>query len=164
MINKTIEQLKVHEGFRSRVYNCTEGKNTIGYGFNLDANPLALSEYELQTFRQIGIKQKRAEELLSAVVVKNTKELYQRLPWTITLNEARQAVLINMIYNIGIQGFIRFKRTLAFIEQGDYDSAAMGMLQSKWATQVKGRAAELAKQMKTGEFPEYINKMEKKSV
>ena len=30
-----IDQIKEHEGFRSRVYQCTEGHDTIGFGFKI---------------------------------------------------------------------------------------------------------------------------------
>lgn len=152
MTKQGLEQLKRHEGFESRVYHCTEGKDTIGYGYNISANPLRLPEYELQTLRQVGIKQDRAEQLLKAVVAGDTKELYQRLPWIVRINEARQAVLINMAYNLGIDRLMKFKRTLALIEHGDYDNAADAMMQSKWAKQVKGRAVELSNQMRLGKF------------
>ena len=39
-MDKLIAQLKRHEGFRNRVYLCSAGKETIGYGYNLKANPL----------------------------------------------------------------------------------------------------------------------------
>ena len=28
-----LERIKHHEGYRSKVYKCTEGYDTIGYGF-----------------------------------------------------------------------------------------------------------------------------------
>ena len=28
-----VDDIKKHEGFRSKVYKCTEGYDTIGYGF-----------------------------------------------------------------------------------------------------------------------------------
>jgi lysozyme len=62
-----------------------------------------------------------------------------------------------MVYNLGIDGLMKFKRTLALIENGQYDNAADAMMQSKWATQVKGRAVELSKQMRLGKFAEVNN-------
>ena len=32
MIDGLIDRLKISEGFRNRVYKCTEGFDTIGYG------------------------------------------------------------------------------------------------------------------------------------
>ena len=79
-------------------------------------------------------------------------QVKDRLPWIDKLTPARQAALINMAFNLGIGGLLGFKNTLAAIEQGDYVRAARGMLASKWATQVHGRADELAAQMRTGEW------------
>ena len=32
-LKNILEDIKKHEGFRSKVYKCTEGYDTIGYGF-----------------------------------------------------------------------------------------------------------------------------------
>jgi lysozyme len=147
-----IKQLKTHEGFRSHSYCCSEGVLTIGYGYSLSANPLRLSEHDLQAMKTLGISQVRAEQLLKAEVARLTKEIYQRLPWIVRLNEARQAVILGMSYNLGIEGLMKFKRTLNLIEHEQFDNAADAMLQSKWSTQVKGRALELSTQMRTGKY------------
>ena len=72
------------------------------------------------------------------------------LPWWRTLNDARQDVLVNMAFNLGIKGLLGFKNTLADIKAGQFNSAAKRMMASKWARQVKGRAARLAAQMMAG--------------
>jgi lysozyme len=152
MNQQLIEQLKKHEGFRSKVYQCTAGRNTIGYGYNLDANPLKLSNYELNQFNAKGIEEKVAEWLLLRMIDKCTGELVHNISWFESLDDVRQAVLINMAFNLGITGLLQFKTTLAMVKAGDYVLAAENMLKSKWATQVKGRATELSEQMKTGKF------------
>ena len=53
MANLVIEQLKRHEGFRKHVYKCTAGHDTVGFGYNLDANPLALTPYEIKETSRI---------------------------------------------------------------------------------------------------------------
>lgn len=147
-----IEQLKRHEGFRTRVYKCTAGHDTIANGYNLDANPLALSNYEIVSFRKNGISKEAAETLLKIHVAQIETTLTQQFHWFESLNEARRAVLINMTFNMGLAGLMGFKTTLRMIQAGDFEGAAKNMLLSKWATQVKGRATELAKQMQTGKF------------
>lgn len=150
--SKTIKQLKRHEGFKERVYQCTAGRDTIGYGYNLDANGLGLSNYEINSFRKNGITKEQALTILNVQVAQIEKRLSVDLDYFDGLNEARQAVLINMAFNLGINGLYGFKNTLAMVRAGDYVLAAKNMLKSKWVTQVKGRAYELAKQMETGEF------------
>ena len=74
--------------------------------------------------------------------------------WFPNLDQVRQDVLIDMAYNLGFFGLSTFKNTLAYIANGNYDKAADNMLKSKWATQVKGRAEELAEMMRTGVYKE----------
>jgi lysozyme len=59
-------------------------------------------------------------------------------------------VLANMAFNAGVDGLLKFRRMLLAVERGHYDQAAREMLQSKWATQVFGRAVRLAEMMAKG--------------
>jgi lysozyme len=152
MSNLLLQQLKRHEGFRTRVYQCTGGFDTIGYGYNLNANPLKLTNYEIVKFRKEGIDDRVAEWLLLRMIDQCTGQLIKSLAWFESLDDVRQAVLINMCFNLGLKGLLGFKNTLAMVRAGDYESAAQAMLKSKWAGQVHGRAVELALQMKTGKF------------
>ena len=129
------EQLIKHEGVRLRPYRCTAGKLTIGIGRNLD---------------DVGISQEEALYLLDNDISKATSALLQALPWVKDLDDARRNVLINMAFNLGINGLLGFKNTLGLIEQGNYGAAAKQMLLSKWAMQVKDRAVELSKIMESG--------------
>ena len=47
MVGKLIEDIKYEEGYRQFPYRCTEGKLTIGYGFNLDDVGLSRQECDL---------------------------------------------------------------------------------------------------------------------
>ena len=149
-MNALIEQLKRHAGFRDWPHQCSAHKRTIGYGYNIDANPLKLSAYELDRFCAKGITEKTAENLLIDQVYKLRFALEGKFPWWSKLNEARQGVLINMAYDLGLNGLMEFKKTMACIEHGDYAKASKEMLHSGWAIQVAGRAKELSEQMKTG--------------
>lgn len=129
-----IEQLKIDEGFKGKPYLDTVGKTTIGYGRNLDDNPLT----ELE-----------AEYLLQNDLNKVLKEAV-KLSYYSELNPKRRAVIINMIYNLGMPRFKKFKRMNAAIAARDYDLASVEMLDSKWAVQVGERAIRLSKQMSRG--------------
>lgn len=131
-----IDQLRRHEGFRRHAYRCSENKLTIGYGSRIDGGGF-------------GITEDAAELNLTAAVAQITGELYG-YPWFSTLSQARQGVLINMAYQLGISGLKGFKRTLGHIAAGDYQSAANEMLDSRWAEQTPSRAFELSKQMREG--------------
>ncbi len=135
-IQNTVEQVKKHEGFRRHPYYCTANKLTIGYGRNLD---------------DMGITQEEADMLLENDL-KARKSAIKREIDTRYCNSARFAVLLNMAYNLGIEGLLAFKKSLAFVEAGSFEEAANEMLDSYWARQVPNRARELATQMRTGEW------------
>lgn len=69
------------------------------------------------------------------------------------LDVARQAVVANMMFNLGWPRLSRFRRFLAALAGLDFERAAAEMKDSKWYRQVKGRGAELVRQMRTGELP-----------
>lgn len=137
----------LHEGEVLHTYHCSAGKLTIGVGHNLEANPI----------RDIGpgstITQERSRAILKSDLATVNEGLKKYLPWVESLDEVRHAVLIDMCFNIGIGGLLKFKNTLAAIQAGDYVDASAMMLQSKWAGQVGDRAIRLSAMMNTGEWP-----------
>lgn len=142
--------LKRHENFEAAVYICPAGKKTIGYGYNLEANPLKLSKTVIAGFCKKGICEGDAEKLLTDEVTRLKKILETKLVCWPELNEARQSVLLNMAYNLGIEGLLKFTDTLALLARGHYTAASTQMLNSTWSRQVKSRAIELALIMRTG--------------
>lgn len=138
-----ISELRRDEGVKNMPYKCTAGFNTVGVGHNLDANPLQYDWTYPLTNMQI-------DQLLAEDVQGFFEELDKRLDWWRGLSYARQRVIVNMAFNLGVDGLLGFKNTLAFIRGGDYQAAAKGMLSSKWAKQVGQRANRLAAMMVTG--------------
>jgi lysozyme len=131
-----LSQLKRHEGFRSKAYLCPAGFLTVGYGRNLDTR---------------GITPREAEYLLINDINDAVTDL-SKFDWFVKLSEVRQAVLINMYINLGLNGLLKFKRMIAALEDGRYQLAANEMMESKWAEQVGQRAVELKNQMVSNAF------------
>lgn len=139
MIVPVVEQLMRDEGFREHTYEDTEGHLTIGYGINLDTEAIPQDIAELWLTRKIS----EIEYQLLPLVFNNN--------YAMTFNP-RGAVLTNMAYNLGVKGLLGFTKMLAAFAAGDYDTAAVEMLDSKWAKQVGDRATRLAEQMRTGRW------------
>ncbi len=150
--NKLLNQLEIDEGYRRAVYQCPAGFDTCGIGYNLDANPLNLPPERIAAIRKEGIGRVAATALCVDMCQQLEHDLSGKLPWWSKLSEARQQVLLNMAYNIGVRRLLVFKKTLAHLERGDYAQAADEMLNSKWAKQVGNRAVRLARQMTTGTY------------
>ena len=142
-----LAQLKRHEGERLTAYLDTVGILTVGVGHNCKASPVPGVEKPGDR-----ITQEVSNRLFFEDVQKHEHQILKSLPWISGLVAPRQAVLFNMAFNLGVAGLLSFKNTLSLIEQGKYLAASDAMLKSKWATQVKGRAVELAEQMRTGKW------------
>lgn len=142
-------QLKRHEGLELEAYICPAGALTIGYGHNCNSSPVA-------GVRQVGdvISRTVADMLLFEDVAMSAAELDRVLPWWRELSEPRQAVILNMHFNLGWPKLSKFKKFLAAAEAGDWNEAAFQMGDSKWADQVKGRSRELMTQMALGAWQE----------
>jgi lysozyme len=68
------------------------------------------------------------------------------------LAPARQAVLIEMVFNQGLPHVRGFKKMLSALVQQDFALASFELMSSQWAGQVGARAVQLAEQMKTGQW------------
>lgn len=97
-----------------------------------------------------GITPEESAYLLANDIARKTAELDKRLPWWMSLDDARRGVLLSMAFQMGVDGLLGFKNTLAMIQTGDYAGAAKGMLNSLWAKQTPERAKRMAEQMRVG--------------
>lgn len=139
------ESIKVHEGFRSSVYLCPTGHPTVGYGFRVE--DLSTDELALNNGMVEPMSPEVADEILEIKIRKFKKQVYNALPWLTYAPMVVQDVLVEMAYQMGINGLLGFKNTLAMIEAGEYERAADNMLKSKWAKQTPKRAASMAREI-----------------
>lgn len=136
---KLIAELNIDEDRRTRIYQdtATPPRWTGGVGRNLSNRGFSEDEIDL---------------MLKNDIADVVSDLDRNLPWWRQMNDARQNVMENMCFNLGIKKLLGFVNTLAFMEGGRYDAAAKGMLDSLWARQVGARANRLATRMRTGVF------------
>jgi lysozyme len=150
-IDKLKKLLKQEEGFRSKQYLDTNGYLTIGYGHNLSAKGINSQMASIKWPN--GISTNEAEAMLEQDIINAIDLVKKYLLFFEKLDEVRQAVLIDMCFNMGIKKLIMFHDTLYFIGKRDFKKAAEEMLDSKWAKiDVGARAIRLAKMMETGEW------------
>lgn len=128
------QQLIQDEGLRLKPYRCTAGRLSIGVGRNLEDR---------------GIGESEALLLLDNDIKDFWEQLRGRLPWLEKAPERVQEAVVNMAFNLGVNGLLGFKETLALMQTEKYDEAARAMLASKWARQVGKRAERLAGQVQS---------------
>ncbi len=128
----------LHEGLRLLPYRCPAGKQTIGIGRNLD---------------DTGITEAEARHLLAGDLARVRQALVRTLPWFDGLDEVRQSVLLDLGFNVGVGGLLKFPRTLAALREQRWGAAARELLDSRYASQVGARARRLARMIETGQWP-----------
>lgn len=131
--------LAKEEGEVLHAYQDHLGFWTIGVGHLIDK-------------RKGGGISRRISRLILDEDIDESLEAARRYAWFDGLDDARQGVVLCMIFQLGIAGFAQFKRTHSAIAEGRYTEAASHMLVSKWAGQTPERAKRMAKIMRTGEW------------
>jgi len=134
------EQLTRDEELRLYVYPDSLGYWTIGVGRCVDKR------------KGEGLTKDEAVYLLTNDIVRVKAEVIQHFPWSAQLDDARIGVLLNMTFNMGVDGVGKFHQMLAHMQAGEWPAASQEMLNSLWAKQVGDRAKRLAQQMVTGEW------------
>tara|TARA_Y100000593_G_C4207976_1_gene285271 strand:+ start:137 stop:571 length:435 start_codon:yes stop_codon:yes gene_type:complete len=133
-LSDILEDIKKHEGFEPKVYKCTEGYDTIGYGF-------AIKDLVMDKDVADLILMKKLHEMLQRILV--------AFPWFKNIDDKAKSVVINMCYQLGLKGFSKFKKTIYLLETEQYEEASVEMLDSLWAKQTPNRAKELSDRIKS---------------
>lgn len=140
MKEQITKQLRRDEGVEKSAYQDSLGYWTIGVGRLIDK-------------RKGGrLRDNEIDFLLSNDIDEVEEALGARINFYKGLDEARRGVLLNMAFNLGVEGLLAFKNTLNLVGAGKYKEASVEMLKSKWAKQVGNRAIRLSKQMETGQW------------
>ena len=128
-----IDEIKKHEGFRSTVYQCSEGYDTIGYGFAI---------------KDLVLDKDIADTILERKLNYLQKKIASKFGWFYNSPDKVKDVVTNMCYQIGLSGFSKFRKTIYYLETEQYEEASEEMLDSLWAKQTPNSAKELSKIIK----------------
>jgi lysozyme len=122
------DELTLDEGVKSRPYTDTVGNVTIGRGRNLSAVGLSLDEIEY---------------LWANDVARACVDLDAHLAWWRTLPAQQQRVMINLAFNMGIDGLLSFEHFLDAMQRQDWIVAAGELQDSKWWGEVGFRGPRM---------------------
>ena len=129
MTSELLEAVKLSEGFRDKVYKCTEGYDTIGYGFAI---------------KDLVMDEDIAEMILRRKLDSLIDRANKRFSFLKDMPVAVQDVIYEMCYQMGISGVSKFKKTLLYLENREFKMASKEMLDSRWARQTPNRANKLS--------------------
>jgi lysozyme len=98
----------------------------------------------------VGISRSEAYAMLQNDIIKVRSELMVKIPFFKSLTDGRQNALLNMAFNMGTSGLLKFTTTLKLMSEKNYEQASIEVLKSKWASQVGTRANRISLQIKNG--------------
>ena len=130
------QRLRRHESLSLKPYLDSEGRLTIGIGRCLDTRGIDLQEAEFMLARDID---------------RCLAECKSLIPGFASLSDLRQEVLVEMAFQMGMAGVLKFTRMIEALRVQDFERASAEMLDSKWAKQTTTRAQKLAGYMRDGQ-------------
>ena len=146
LINDIIKTLKEQEGFSAILYKDANFVNTIGYGVS-ETSELTKEQKEILGADSISdvesITEEQADKLLKLEVLEVINYL-ESLDWIGEIPVKKLPALINLVYNLGLSGFLKFKNTIKALRDGDFIEAMIEIIDSDYFNDVKGRAIQVA--------------------
>ena len=128
-----IESIKKHEGYVGVVYKDSLGIDTIGYGF-------AIKDLELDA------------DICDIILERKLKDLEHRIKlkfdWYKYMPQEIKDIVTEMCYQLGVTGFSKFKKTIAYLQNKEWKNASIEMLDSRGAKQTPNRAKEMSNRVK----------------
>ena len=139
-MDRLLASVKKHEGYRNKVYLDTLNKRTIGVG-HLCVEDFWEDDKEYEEKFLMDILE---ADLQNAI--KGAKDLMAE-HGCMDIDEVAEEIIIEMIFQLGKTGVSKFKNMWKALSALEYSTAAMEMLDSRWAKQTKNRAEAMSAEM-----------------
>ena len=141
-MDRLLESVKKHEGYRNKVYLDTLGKRTVGVGH------LCVEDFweDDKEYEEKFLMTILDHDLSDAI--KGANELMAE-NGCMDMNEKAHEIIIEMVFQLGKTGVSKFKNMWKALSGLQYSAAADQMLDSRWAKQTPNRANGMADIMRS---------------
>ena len=139
-MERLLQSVKDHEGYRNKVYLDTLGKRTVGVG-HLCVEDFWEDDKEYEEKFLMTILE---HDLQSAI--KGAQDLMSENGCT-DIDEIAEELIIEMVFQLGKTGVSKFRNMWKHLSALEYSAAASEMLDSRWAKQTPNRAQAMSAQM-----------------
>ena len=140
-MDRLMESVKKHEGYRNKVYLDTLGKRTVGVG-HLCVEDFWEDDKEYDEKFLMEILQKDLQQ-----AIRGARSLMEQHSCA-DIDEKAEELLIEMVFQLGMTGVSKFRNMWKALAELNYVGASYEMLDSRWAKQTPNRAKAMAKTMK----------------
>jgi lysozyme len=131
-----LARVKQFEGYRRHAYRCSLGHLTIGYGTMIEEGGHGVPSY--------------IAELLLRDYLQTIETRLKAHDWFGELSTPRQHCILEMAYQMGVEGVLGFENMIEAIKRSDWVQAEAEALDSLWAKQTPARARDVAERLRQG--------------
>ena len=140
-MERLLQSVKDHEGYRNKVYLDTLNKRTVGVG-HLCVEDFWEDDKEYEENFLMTILEKDLE-----TAIKGSKELMEEHECS-DIDDLAKEIIVEMIFQLGKTGVSKFRNIWKALSELNYIGASFEMLDSRWAKQTPNRASGMADLMK----------------
>ena len=151
-IDIIMKRIEGHESCCLMPYYDTMGKLTIGIGRCIETNPFTSEELRAVGDYWHGITRNAALMLLRNDIEKCSGLLGSKIVFFKALDGERQYALLDMCFQLGINGLLKFRKMLRHMRFRRWNEAAAECLNSQYAKQTPARAKRIAELIKSGKW------------
>lgn len=136
-LRRLVEQLKEDEGYRGWSYFDND-QHSWGFGTKAPGP----DRYINKEAAEIELWQRAALAI---------RDYYIVFRYTVAeINDCRQEAFANMLYNLGLTKFVKFRNMLAAVDAGAWHEVSAQAKDSRWYKQVGKRAERIVNELMTG--------------
>tara|TARA_B100000900_G_C20555112_1_gene706441 strand:- start:312 stop:752 length:441 start_codon:yes stop_codon:yes gene_type:complete len=139
-MERLLQSVKDHEGYRNKVYLDTLNKRTVGVGH------LCVEEFweDDKEYEEKFLMDILEADLQNAI--KGAEELIQKYQCT-DIDDLAKELIIEMVFQLGKTGVSKFRNMWKHLSTSAYSAASLEMLDSRWAKQTPNRAKNMSDKM-----------------
>lgn len=123
------EMLRFDEGEKLKLYKDTEGYWTIGIGHLVTKNPskeqaIACLDKELNRVTSGVISKSESEQLFNLDISRALRDIERSELSSIYIqtNGPRRAALVNLTFQLGLAGVLKFRKMIQYLKVGNYEA------------------------------------------
>lgn len=155
--------VKQHEGWRRIPYLDSRGNLTVGVGFNLESpaapgicSSLGL-DYEALVKTGMPLTDPEVQAIFNRTFADAVADAGEAVPNFDALPDPVQRAIVDMVFNLGLPTFLRFKRFIAALVARNFEAAAGELVNSAWYHQVGSRAVDDVQLVRSAIVPSTLN-------
>lgn len=122
--------IKENEGLVLNLYKCPAGKTTIGYGHNIQDRGISRECAEF-------IFQEDLNNAIDSCRVIFGDDFFN------SLSDCRKIAIVDMMFNLGVNKFLTFKKFIKAIKKRDFEEAVREIIDSKAYKQCTNRYSKI---------------------